>query len=574
MITVRRVVSWASVLAPVLLSVSLVWALAGGSLSGVLKDITGAVIPGVKLKLVNTALKTEFDSTSDNRGFYSFPALPVGHYDLTIEADGFQPQKKTNIAIDADAAVTLDATLEVAQQSEVVNVTSAEANVQTQVDTVATHLGEVVPDTQIQAIPLNGRSYTDLLSIQPGVTPVTSLTPTSVIMAGVTGTINPSGDANPGDVSIDGQRESSNGFMVNAIDVQEHMNGGTSVIPNLDSIQEFRVLTNNFDTEYGNYNGGMINVVTKSGSNAFHGDAFEFLRNTVLDARNYFDPTRGVFRQNQFGGTAGGPIKKDKVFFFLDYQGTRTVQGISSPLTTVLSIPERQGNFSDAASTLTGTVSGPNTANLLAQALGHPVSVGEPYYMPGCTSPAACVLPNAIIPRNAWAAPAQHLLPYIPTPNAGSSLFSTSAYPETVRDDKAGSRIDANTRLGQFSGYYFVDDYTLDNPYPGGQGGASIPGFDALTIGRAQEITIGDTKILSPTTVNEFHAGFLRNVNDIGQPHGGSGVSLQSQGFVTGPGTAGIVVQAPQFEGVENIVFPSFVMGVPITNTFQWNNTL
>ncbi|HTS48365.1 MAG TPA: carboxypeptidase regulatory-like domain-containing protein [Bryobacteraceae bacterium] len=574
MSTGRSVVSWASVLAPVLLSVNLMWAWAGGSLSGVLKDATGAVIPGVKLQLVNSALKTEYDSTSDNRGFYSFPALPVGHYDLTIQAEGFQSQKRTNIAIDADAAVTLDATLEVAQQSEVVNVTAAEAGLQTQVDTVATHLGEVVSDAQIQSIPLNGRSYTDLLSIQPGVTPVTSLTPTSVIMAGVTGTINPSGDANPGDVSIDGQRESANGFMVNSIDVQEHMNGGTSVIPNLDSIQEFRVLTNNFDTEYGNYNGGMINVVTKSGSNAFHGDAFEFLRNTVLDARNYFDPTRGIFRQNQFGGTAGGPIKKDQVFFFLDYQGTRTVQGISSPVTTVLSMPERQGNFSDAASTLMDRVSGPNIANLLTQALGYPVSVGESYYTSGCTSPAACVLPNAIIPRSAWSAPAQHLLQYIPTPNSGSNLFSTSAYPETVRDDKAGGRIDANTRFGQLSGYYFVDDYALDNPYPGGQGGASIPGFDALTIGRAQEITIGDTKILSPTTVNEFHAGFLRNVNSIGQPHGGLGVPLQSQGFVTGSGTAGIVVQAPQFEGVENIVFPSFVMGVPITNTFQWNNTL
>ena len=114
-------------------------------------------------------------------------------------------------------------------------------------------------------------------------------------------------------------------------------------------------------------------------------------------------------------------------------------------------------------------------------------------------------------------------------------LFSTSAYPETVRDDKAGGRIDANTRFGQISGYYFVDNYVLDNPYPGGQGGASVPGFDALTIGQAQEITIGDTKILAPTTVNEFHAGFLRNVNNIGQPHGGSGVTLHSQGFVPGP---------------------------------------
>ncbi len=556
------------------LPAAFLWALAAGSLSGVLKDPSGAVIPGVKLKLVNGALKAEFTSASDPRGFYTFPSLPVGHYDLTIEATGFQTQKKTNIAIDADAAVTLDATLQVGQPSEAVTVSATETNVQTQVDTVATHLGELVDSAQIEAIPLNGRSYTDLLAIQPGVSPVTTLTPTSVIMAGVTGTINPSGDANPGDVSIDGQRESSNGFMVNAIDVQEHMNGGTSVIPNLDSIQQFRVLTNNFDTEYGNYNGGMINVITKSGSNSIHGDAFEFLRNTDLDARGYFDPTRGTFRQNQYGGTVGGPILKDKLFFFLDYQGTRTVQGISSPLTTVLSLAERNGNFSDAASTLTGTVSGPNIAKLLTSELGYPVSVGEPYYTPGCNNSSGCVLPNAIIPMSAWSSPAQRLLQYIPAPNNGTNLFSTSAYPETVQDNKAGGRIDANTRLGGIFGYYFVDNYQLDNPYPGGQGGASIPGFDALTVGQAQEITLGDTKILGATMVNEFHAGFLRNVNNIGQPHGGLGVSLQSQGFVTGTANGGILVQAPRFEGVENIVFPSFVMGVPITNVDQWNNTL
>jgi hypothetical protein len=562
------------VIALILLSVNLAWALAGGSLSGVLKDASGAVIPGVKLKLLNTALKGRFESASDARGFYSFPSLPVGRYDLTMEADGFQPQKKTNIAIDADAAVTLDATLEIRQQSEAVTVRASEANVQTQVDTVATHLGEVVGDAQIQAIPLNGRNYTDLLAIQPGVSPVTTLTATSVVMAGVTGTINPSGDANPGNVSIDGQRESSNGFMVNAIDVQEHMNGGTSVVPNLDSIQEFRVLTNNFDTEYGNYNGGMINVVTKSGSNSLHGDAFEFLRNTVLDARGFFDPARGVYRQNQYGGTVGGPIKKDRVFFFLDYQGTGTVEGISSPVTTVLSNQERAGNFSDAESTLTGKVSGSYLANLLTGKLGYAVSQGEPYYTPGCSSSSQCVLPGAIIPQAVWSAPARHLLQYIPAPNIGAGQFSTSAYPETVQDHKAGARLDANTRLGEISGYYFVDNYRLDNPYPGGQGGASIPGFDALTTGQAQEITIGDTKILGASAVNEFHIGFLRNVNNIGEPHGGLGVSLQSQGFVTGAGTQGIVVQAPQFAGVENIVFPSFVMGVPITNTDQWNNTL
>ena len=564
----------AGALALVFLCVSAAWGLAGGSLSGVIKDVSGSVVPGAGLTLINTALKTEFKAASDAQGHYSFPALPVGRYDLTVEAKGFQAQKKTDVVIDADAAVTINVELQVEGTSSEITVSAIAENVETQPETISTHLGEVVPAKQVEAIPLNGRSYTDLLAIQPGVSPVTTLTPTSVIMAGVTGTINPSGDANPGDVSIDGQRESANGFMVNGTDVQEHMNGGTSVITNLDSIDEFRVLTNNFDPEYGNYNGGMINVITKSGSNTFHGDAFEFLRNTSLDAKNFFDSTRGVFRQNQFGGVLGGPVRRDKVFFFIDYQGTRTTQGITSPRTTVPSLQERSGNLADAASDLTGTVSGPNVANLLAQKLGYAVSEGEPYYSPTCSSSAACVFPNATIPISALSGPAQHLLQYIPQPNIGANQFSTSAFPETVRDDKAGSRIDANTRWGEISAYYFIDDYRLDNPYPGGQGGASVPGFDALSIGRAQEFTVAHTKVVNSTTVNEFHAGFLRNANIIGQPHGGLGVSLQSQGFVTGQGTAGIVVQAPQFEGVENIVFPSFVMGVPVTNVDQWNNTL
>ncbi len=550
-----------------------VWAVAGGSLSGTVRDATGGAIPGAQLTLVNIALRTELKSVTDKQGFYSFPALSVGRYEITITAAGFKPQRKTGLTIDADAALRADAVLEIGERSDEVTVSATDSKVDTQVDIVSTHLGEVVSQKQIESLPLNGRSYTDLLAIQPGVSPISTLTPTSVIMAGVTGAINPSGDLNPGNVSIDGQRESSNGFMVNGVDVQEHMNGGTSVIPNLDSIQEFRVLTNNFDPEYGNYNGGMINVVTRSGSGAFHGNAFEFLRNTDLDAKNYFDATRGAFRQNQYGGTIGGPIRRQSVFFFADFQGTNTVQGITSPTTGVLSAQERAGNFSDTAKTLTGTVSGPYLATLLRQKLGYGVAPGEPYYMPDCAS-GSCVFPNAVIPVTAWSSPAQHLLQYIPQANVGSNLFSTSAFPETVRDQKGSGRIDANTRLGQISAYYFIDNYRLDNPYPGGQGGASVPGFDALTIGQAHLVTIGDTKVLGPTTVNEFRVGFLRNINNVGQPRGGLGVPLSAQGFVTGVGTQGIVVQAPQYEGVENITFPSFVMGVPITNVDQWNNTL
>ena len=339
-------------------------------------DPSGSFIPGASVTLVNLDLATSYKATTDAQGFYSFPNLPVGRYELTIEATGFKSQKKTGLVVDADAAVRVDASLAVGNKTETVTVTASAAQAEAQVDTVATHLGEVVQAAQITSLPLNGRSYTDLLAIQPGVSPSTTLTATSVIMSGVTGTINPSGDLNPGDVSINGQRESSNGFIVNGTDVQEHMNGGTSVIPNLDSIQEFRVLTTNFDPEYGNYNGGMINVVTKSGSDVYHGNVFEFLRNTSLDAKNYFADTRGTFRQNQFGGTIGGPIKRQKLFFFADYQGTRTAQGVTSPVTSVPSLGRphrrsfRRGKFAHRNSERA------RTGRLLTTKLGYPGLAG------------------------------------------------------------------------------------------------------------------------------------------------------------------------------------------------------
>ena len=442
------------------------YAASGGSITGTVVDPTGAVIVGASLKLVNTAQQTVWQAASDKQGLYSFPNLPVGHYSLTITAAGFTTQKKTGVSIDTDAAIRLDLVLAVGSQSDSVTVTS---DTSAQIETTATHLGEVVSGTQMTALPLNGRSYTDLLAIQPGVAPISTLLPSSVIMAGVTGGIDPSGDLNPGNLSINGQRESANGFLVNGIDVQEHMNGGTSIIPNLDSIEEFRVLTNNFDPEYGNYNGGMITVVSKSGADKFHGAAFEFLRNTDLDARGYFDPTRPVFRQNQFGGAFGGPVKEDKVFFFTDYQETRTTQGISTGNISVPTTAERDGNFLDPSSQqsmLTGSVSGQYLASLLTQELGYTVTAGEPY---------AAVFPNGVIPQSAWSAPGRNLLQYIPTPNIGSGQFSTSAFSQTVRDDKGSVRIDGSTRVGQLSGYYFIDDYDLDNPYPGSVAGASIP---------------------------------------------------------------------------------------------------
>jgi hypothetical protein len=539
----------------------------GGSITGTVSDQSGAVIPNAQLELMSLAQQTKYHARSGDAGLYTFPNLPVGHYDLTVIASGFTTQKKTGLVIDTDSALKVDVAMQVGGNSESVQVV-AEAAVQ--IDTVATHLGDVVTGEQMTALPLNGRAYTDLLAIQPGVTPISTLLPSSVIMAGVTGGIDPSGDENAGNLSISGQRESSNGWMVNGIDVREHMNGGTAVVPDLDSIDEFRVLTNNFDSEYGNYNGGMVTVVSKVGTNMLHGSAYEFLRNTSLDARGYFDPVRAVFRQNQFGGALGGPIRHDKVFFFADYQATHTTEGVSTGNITVPSLAERSGAFAGefaAANANAGSphaVSGPYIASLLTRALGKSVTPGELY---------TDVFPSGTIPAAAFSAPYNDLIGYIPKPNHGAAQFTTSAYNKLVADNKFSARVDdSNTRLGQVSGYYFFDQYNLDNPYPGSVAGANIPGFDAIFSGRAQLASLGITTTIRSSTVNEFHLGLLRNANVVGQPKGGLGVPLSAQGIEQG-GSTGIYLQAPQYEGVMNITFPQFVMGVPITNVIQNNNT-
>lgn len=541
-----------------------------GSISGTVTDPSGAVIPGVTLTAINTATGLQTKSTSNDKGFYAFAGLPVGRYDLKIEAEGFTPQRRTGLVIDADSALQIDTSLAMIERREEVTVLANEVHV----ETTSTQVGEVVTAKAMTAVALNGRSFTDLLALQPGIVPTTTQQPESIVMAGASVAIAPSGVLNPGNQSISGQREDANGFRVNGGDVKELMNGGTAIVPNLDSIAEFRILTNNFDAEYGNYSGGIVNVITKSGTNQLHGTGFDFLRNTDLDARNFFSPERSFYRQNQFGGTLGGPIKKDQIFYFGDYQGTRQSQGVDTGLIPVPTLAARTGNLSDEADSLTGEVGGPYLANLLTQRLGYGVSANEPYYQPGCTTSAECVFPNAVIPQRAWSEPAKHLLQYIPAPNIGNSAFSTGADGKILRDDKGSFRVDGTQkRFGLISAYYYFDDYRLNNPYPTGQGGASVPGFAALNLGRSQLFSLGQTKTFGASTVNEIRLSFMRSANNVGEPSGGVGPSLASQGFVTGPGTPGIVPLAPSIEGIENVTFNAFVIGTPITNLTQANNT-
>jgi hypothetical protein len=290
------------------------------------------------------------------------------------------------------------------------------------------------------------------------------------------------GNANTGQFSINGQRESSNGFYLNGASVQEAIGQQAGIIPDLDSIAEFRILTSNADAEYGGFSGGVINVITKFGGNKVHGSLFEFLRNTDLDARGFFSPERSEFQQNQFGATLGGPLHKNKVFFFADYQGQRTIQGIETGLVQVPSLANREGNFSDSANTLTGDVNSSYLEQTLAKRLGYGVTAGEPFYTTGCTLTSQCVFPDAIIPQRAFSVPATHLLQYIPTPNVGADIFSSGAAKNLLNDDRGAMRLDFNSdKHGTFSLYYFADGYTQNNPYPSGFGGATVPGFNALS---------------------------------------------------------------------------------------------
>jgi hypothetical protein len=536
--------------------------------SGVVKDPTGAVIPHAQVIILNESTAARQSVQSDGEGWYEL-LLPAGSYRLEVAAFGFRPYERDSQVLGPTASLRVDVVLQLASQQEVVIVDSNAI----QVDTASTQVGEGISQEKMTTVPLNGRSFTDLLALQAGVIPASSAQSNAVVMSGCTST-PPSGDLNPGNMSVSGQRETANGFVVNGSSVEEDFNNAASIVPNLDSIAEFRVLTGNFDAEFGNFSGGQVLVSTKTGTNPLHGSAFEFARNTNFDATNYLGKEKAAYDRNQYGGTLGGHILLDRLFFFADYQGTKMTQGVETGNIAVPSAANRSGDLADAASQLTGKVSGDYLAALLSKRLGRTITTSEPYYTAGCTdSNAVCVFPNALIPEAVWSAPSKSLMTYIPKPNVGTNTFSSSSQNETLGDNKAALRLDWTARLGTLSAYYFRDGYDLDNPYPTSQGGASVPGFNAISRGRAQLINLGWTRPWGTTLVNELHFSYLRDANRIGQPVGGVGPSLASQGFIEGEGTLGIVPLNTAIEGVENVSFNDFTLGVDVTGERQVNNT-
>ena len=537
-------------------------------IAGTVSDPSGAIVSGASVSVRQTGGNDVITTQTDEKGEFEIRLLP-GKYRFDVIASGFAQYTQDSLTLDPASSLRIEVDLQVKAQSESVEVSADGSSM----DLSFTQIGEGMKQEKLVSVPLNGRSFTDLLGLQAGVIPQSSRQSNAVVMSGCT-TTPPSGDLNPGDMSVSGQRETANGFAVNGSSVEEDFSNIAGVVPNLDSIAELRVLTSNFDAEYGNFSGGQVIVTTKTGSNDLHGSVFEFFRNTHFDATNYLARERAVYDRNQFGGTLGGHILRDRLFFFGDYQGTKLTQGVETGHIAVPSLANRSGDLGDQAAQLTGTVSGDHLAALLSQRLGRPITTGEPYYTSTCSqSSPNCVFPAGIVPNAAWSAPARALLKYIPAPNIGTNVFSTSRENQTLSDSKAALRLDWKTSAGDFSFYYFRDGYQLDNPYPTAQGGANVPGFNAISRGRAQLANLGWTRAVGATLVNELHFSYMRTANKIGQPVGGVGPSLASQGFVEGAGTLGIVPLNPEVEGIENVAFNDFTLGVDVTGERQVNNT-
>src|SRR5580700_575229 len=269
-----------------------------GAILGTVHDRSNAVIVGARV--VATNVETNFSKTaiSGSDGQYHILALPAGTYRVTAEASGFQTFTSTGIDVKVNDQLRIDATLDVGSLQHEVTVEASAV----QVETESTQLGDVIESAKMLSLPLNGRSYLDLLGLQAGVVPITSgVIPGDRSVSGMF--------SNPGNVSVNGQRETANAFLVNGGDVSEGRNLGAGLIPNLDSVEEFRLITISFDAEYGKFSGAVMNAITKSGTNGFHGDVFEFLRNDRLDAKNYFltSVPKTELHRHQFGFTAGGP---------------------------------------------------------------------------------------------------------------------------------------------------------------------------------------------------------------------------------------------------------------------------
>lgn len=445
----------------VVLSVFVPWQRASAQqataqITGTIKDPSGAVVAGAKVTLKNTGTSAARTVTAGKDGTYLFTLVPIGTYEIDVAAPGFAKAEQTNIGLEINQNAKLDVTLQVGASNQVVEV-SGEVS---QVDTISATLGKVETTERILALPLVERDTLQL----------------GLLQAGVFQPDQDDGSGNP--YSVSGQRSESMTFLIDGADNNDFLGNNIVVNPNPDAVAEFKILTNNYTAEYGRTSGGIVNQVIKSGTNQIHGSAFEFFRNTALDASDYFLQQVPVLRRNIFGGTIGLPIIKDKMFLFASYQGTRRSEGQNPGPISVLSPAERTGDFSELL---------PQGIQLVDPNTGNP-------------------FPNNQVPVDPVIA--QYIAKYLPLANRPGNTFISDPVAK-ITDDQYIFRYDYNiTNRDVLSATYILDNESDAYPFEilnGASTGGDVPvgsGFTDST--RNQNLNIAWTRTITPTLVNEL----------------------------------------------------------------------
>ena len=484
----------------------------GGRILGRVADPTGAVLGNVKVALVNDATGTQRDATTNDSGDYVFVEVPPGSYHAEFQLTGFKKNVRRGISLDVNQTVTLNMVLQLGEAKEVVDVTT-EAPL---VDTTSTQLGAVVNNRSVNELPLNERDTYQFLQLQPGVQSQLGSSGSTFY-----------GSDQAGSVSVNGGRGRANNFSVNGGDANDQFVNLPTVQPSPDAIDEFRVITNTFDAEYGRNSGAVVNVITKSGTNSLHGNVYEYFRNKVLNAQGFFNTIKPQFNQNQFGGTLGGPIKKDRTFFFTSYEGRRIRQGISGELVAVPTPDELAGNFSIVnGGTFPTTLSDgitPNQINsqFVADALNGrtdgTTTCQQAINNLGGTTPAAGVLwanifPTGVIPTQCMDPVALNLLQtYVPAANRSDGTYQAVPVRSDTQDQftvRVDHRINDHQNFSMY--YYYTDDKDIQPYYNFQYSGANIPGYGAKVGQRFQQYNPSHTWMITNSVVNEFRFTYMR----------------------------------------------------------------
>jgi len=506
----------------------LLYGQATGSFSGTVSDKTGSVISGAAVKVTSQGTGVSRETTTDDSGHYLVPLLPVAFFTVRVEAKGFQTAEEKDVRLQVDEHRELDFTLTPASVASTVEVNATEVAV----ETTTPSLGQVITSQQVADLPLNGRDFVQLATLTPGTTQETN--PNSFFNGGATSEASARGSYS---LSVGGSRPQSTDWLLDGNDNNELTAGGIAILPSIDAIQEFKVMTYNYSAEYGTRAGPTVLVTTKSGTDNFHGSLFEYFRNTKLDARSYFAATREQFNLNQFGGALGGAIQKDKTFFFLDYQAKRQRHGIEStgllPTSAMMG-----GDFSDdplgqaRPNAFDGVTK--NADGFLD--LVNPYA-GAPFQCDGTGNPTTvnadgtqqAGTPCNKVPTGAGGladSVGQKLIRLYPgtnVPNAARAGFNfTNAPVRSLNEGEFDIRLDHNfsSKDSIFARFSYDQAKSL---VPGGSTPTGPTGFaEATPFGSTQNIdnhgrniAISETHIFSSSSINQISGGFNRIFNFI-----------------------------------------------------------